>query len=136
MEPATRKGLHARTTFEISETNWNIPNRAHPDLAAVFDLPPQLQPFQVGRVEAVGPTHELGSGACRSRRENVSSGQPRVERTRVETTRSRARTPKSDIVRSYVGRHNLRRAPGGGHRMDGSARIGAVGPISQVIWSS
>ena len=67
-------------------------------------------------------------GVCRSRRENVSSGQPRVERTRVETTRSRAWTSKSDIVRSYDGRHGLRRAPGGGRRMDGSARIGAVGP--------
>ena len=73
---------------------------------------------------------------CRLRRENVSSGQPLVERTRVETTRSRARTSKSDIVRSHDGRHGLRQAPGGGRRMDGSARIGAVGPISQVIWSS
>ena len=58
MEPATRKGLHARPTFEISETNWNTPNRAHPGLAAVFDLPAQLQPFQVGRVEVVAPPRE------------------------------------------------------------------------------
>ena len=34
----------------------------------------------------------------RSCRESVSSGQPRVERTRVETTRSRARTSKSDNI--------------------------------------
>ena len=59
---------------------------------------------------------------------NVSSGQPCVESTRVETTRPRAQTSKSDIVRSYDGRHGLRQAPGGGRRMDGSARIGAVGP--------
>ena len=32
---------------------------------------------------------------------NVSSGQPCVESTRVETTRPRAQTSKSDIVRSY-----------------------------------
>ena len=69
-------------------------------------------------------------GVISSGRGNVSSGQPRVERTGVETTRSRARTAKSDIIRSYDGRHGLRRAPEGGRRVDGSARVGAVGPVS------
>ena len=68
-------------------------------------------------------------GVISSGHGNVSSGQPHVERTGVETTRSRARTPKSDIIRSYDGRHGLRRAPEGGRRMDGSARIGGVGPV-------
>ena len=44
-----------------------------------------------------------------------------------ETTRSRARIPKSDIVRSYNGRHSLRRAPEGGSRVDGRADVGGVG---------
>ena len=51
MEPATSKGMHARPTFEISQTNWNLPNDAHTGLAAAFDLPPQLQPYQTGRIE-------------------------------------------------------------------------------------
>ena len=66
-------------------------------------------------------------GVISSGRENVSSGQPRVERTGVETTRLRARALKSDIIRSYDGLHGLWQAPEGGRRMDGSARIGGVG---------
>ena len=54
---ASRKGTRARPTFEISGTNWNTPVEATGDYekgtSAVFDLPQQLQPFQVGRVERV-----------------------------------------------------------------------------------
>ena len=66
-------------------------------------------------------------GVICSGRVSVSSGRAHVERTGVETTRSRARTPKSDIIRSYDKRHGLRRAPEDGRLMDGSARVGIVG---------
>ena len=46
-----------------------------------------------------------------------------------ETTRSRARIPKSDNIQSYDRRHGLRRAPEGGRRMDGRADVGGVGPV-------
>ena len=53
-----------------------------------------------------------------------------------ETTRSRARTPKHDVIPSYDGRRGLRRALEGGHRMDGRADVGGVGPPAWVQdWS-
>ena len=65
-------------------------------------------------------------GVICSGRVSVSSGQAHVERTGVETMRSRARTLKSDIVRRYDERHGLRRAPEGGRRVDRRARIPAT----------
>ena len=67
-------------------------------------------------------------GVLCSGRESVSSGQAHVERTGVETMRSRARMPKSDIIQSYDKCLGLWRAPEGGRRVDGRARIGSVGP--------
>ena len=59
MNMAVDESLRARPTIEISGTNWNRPSTLSGDYAAgtsaVFDLPPQLQPFQVGRVESVVP---------------------------------------------------------------------------------
>lgn len=56
---ASQDSLRARPTFEISGTNWNRPSELVGDYgagtSAAFDLPPQLQPFQVGRVESVAP---------------------------------------------------------------------------------
>ena len=75
-------------------------------------------------------------GVICSGRESVSYAQAHVERTGVETMRSRARTLKSDIVRRYDERHGLRRAPEVGRRVDGRARIGGVGPVLCVIHSS
>ena len=55
---ASRKGTRARPTFEISG-NWNTPVEAmggyERGTSAVFDLPQQLQPFQIGCVEGVEP---------------------------------------------------------------------------------
>ena len=67
-------------------------------------------------------------GVMCSGRESVSSGQARVEHTGVETTCSRARISKSDIIQSYDKCLGLWRAPEGGRRVDGRARIGSVGP--------
>ena len=66
-------------------------------------------------------------GVICSGRVSVSSGRAHVERTGVETTRSRVRTPKSGIIRNYDKRHGLHRAPEDGRLMDGSARVGIVG---------
>ena len=68
-------------------------------------------------------------GVICSGRESVSYAQAHVERTGVETMCSRARISKSDIMQSYDMWHGLWRAPEGGRRMDGSARIGSVGPV-------
>jgi hypothetical protein len=56
---ASNDALRARPTFEISGTNWNRPTKLQGNFeagtSACFDLPQQLQPFQVGRVEGVEP---------------------------------------------------------------------------------
>jgi hypothetical protein len=58
---ATDDNIRARPTFEISGTNWGGgPTQLHGNYyagtSAVFDLPSQLQPFQIGgRVEVIAP---------------------------------------------------------------------------------
>ena len=54
-----------------------------------------------------------------------------------ETTRSRARTPKSDNIREALDRrHGLRRAPEGGRRMDGRADVGGGRGCTPMYHSS
>ena len=71
-------------------------------------------------------------GVICSGRVSVSSGRAHVERTGVETTRSRARTPKSGIIRSYDKRHGLRRAPEDGRLMDGARASASSGKSTRV----
>ena len=72
-------------------------------------------------------------GVICSGRVSVSSGQAHVERTGVETTRSRAPGhQKSGIIRSYDKRHGLRRAPEDGRLMDGARASASSGKSTRV----
>ena len=103
-----------------ARVSW--PSRARAVLMGRDDCPDAL----VGRARDLWALVDQDGVICASR-ESISSGQAHVERTGVETTRSRARPSKSDIIRSYDRRHGLWRAPEGGRRVDGRPRVDAVG---------